>query len=100
MFEYVNLPNEGLADRNTNDCPVNFITISSVLKPLDRVKLCGYRRRVKFITTYNNVLLNLNLNVIKELSSGFSLSYKIIMSPSDCNPFFIILIFRLILLVC
>ena len=64
---------------------MNFVTIASQLKPYDNVKLCGYRRRVKFITTYNNVLINLDVGMIKEISAGFSLTYKVIMTPSDCK---------------
>jgi hypothetical protein len=64
---------------------MNYVTIASQLKPYDNVKLCGFRRRVKFITTYNNVLIKMDINALKDSGSGFSLTYKVIMSPSDCK---------------
>ena len=70
---------------SSSECNMNYVTIASQLNPYDNVKLCGFRRRVKFITTYNNVLIKMDINALKDSGSGFSLTYKVIMSPSDCK---------------
>jgi hypothetical protein len=84
LFDFINLPNEDSANSGS-DCNLNYVSIASQLKPYDNVKLCGFRRRVKFITTYNNVLIKMDINALKDSSSGFSLTFKVIMSPSDCE---------------
>ena len=76
------MPNDDF-EANNNECYLNYVSVASQLKPNDNIKLCGNRRRIKFITTYNNVLISLITNRLKDASNGFLLTYKIIMSPSD-----------------
>jgi hypothetical protein len=98
MFEFINLASEDELDpfnsnninnNNNMECLTNYLTVASQLKPNDNIKLCGLRRRVKFITTYNNVLINLVANKFKKSTSiGFSLTYKMISNPNECKSTF------------
>jgi hypothetical protein len=66
-------------------CYGNYISIASYNKPEEYYKLCGQKRNVKFITTYNNVLINFVSKSIKDVSSGFSAVFKMISDPSACK---------------
>lgn len=66
-------------------CSLNYISIASASKPKEDYRLCGQRRGVKLITTYNNVLVRFVTKHLKDISAGFSLIYRIIKDPSECN---------------
>ena len=65
-------------------CFSSYVSIASDNKPSEDYKLCGSRRGVKLVTTYNNVLINYVTNSLNDFPSSFSLMYRIIADPSEC----------------
>ena len=83
VFDHISMPNEG--DDTFYKCYNNYISVSSQNRPEEYYRLCGNRKGVKLITTYNNVLINFVTNSIRDFVAGFSLVYKIISDPSARN---------------
>lgn len=91
VFDIINIPSDQNGD--SSDCSSNYVSIASEKKPFDIYKLCGNRKGVKLITTYNNVLINFVMNKnIADLIGSFSLIYRIITDPSACNFLLFILL--------
>jgi hypothetical protein len=75
MFEYINIP----ASANKSEkCAENYLSIRSKDRPTRLYKLCGEQRSKKFITNYNDVLINLITDTLNGFSAGFSLVFKAI----------------------
>ncbi len=70
---------------NSLKCINNYISISSKNKPKEIFKLCGNQRAKKFITNYNDVLINLITDSLTSFSAGFSLIYKVITDTASCE---------------
>ncbi len=75
IFDYISIP----ASLNKSEkCSENYISIRSQNRPTRLYKLCGEQRSKKFITNYNDVLINFITETIEGISVGFSLVFKII----------------------
>lgn len=59
-------------------CFENYVSIRSQNRPTNMYKLCGEHTSKKFITNYNDVLINLITGSLGGLSAGFSLVYSVI----------------------
>ena len=81
LFDHINLPQY---DQYPHLCFSDYISISSHNKPNEDYKLCGSKRGVKLVTTYNNVLINYVTTSVKDFSASFSLMYRMIADPSEC----------------
>ena len=77
MFDFIEIPSD------SSDCSFNYLSIASEKKQNEYYKLCGSKKGVKLITTYNNVLIIKSST--STFSGGFSLIYKIITDPSSCK---------------
>ncbi len=84
MFDNLNLS----AEEESTECSFNYISISSEKKPNDVYRLCGNRKGVKLITTYNNVVINfVAKRGLANFIGTFSLIFRIITDPSACKFF-------------
>lgn len=59
-------------------CEQNYVSIASYNRPNQNIKICGQRRSIKFITTYNLVLINFISTTNIDIEIGFRLTYKIL----------------------
>jgi hypothetical protein len=84
LFDYVNFPQYDLFP---DICFSSYVSIASQNKPSDDYKICGSKRGVKLVTTYNNVLVNFVTNSLKDFAAGFNLMYRIIADPSERKYF-------------
>lgn len=84
VFDFINIPKSFDDFVDSLGCNTNYVSIASLNKPSENYKLCGVRRGVKLITTYNSVLINF-VNNIRDMNAGFSLVFKVISDPSACK---------------
>lgn len=75
IFDYINIP---ATINKSEKCSDNYLSIRSKNRPTRLYKLCGEQRSKKFITNYNDVLINFITETIEGLSAGFSLVFKVI----------------------
>lgn len=75
IFDYINIPS---SINKSEKCAENYLSIRSKDRPTRLYKLCGEQRSKKFITNYNDVLINLITDTLTGLSMGFSLVFKAI----------------------
>lgn len=82
MFDYVNLPANG-AVADEFGCTSSYVSIASLYRPNEDYRLCGQRRGVKLITTYNVVLIKfVTTNLKNNPAFGFSLIFRLIMQKA------------------
>ena len=85
LFEFINVQDDLDSDLENPNCLFNYISISSFSQKNNFYKICGKREQTKIITTYNDVLINLVVDAVNDLSTGFYLNYKIINNPEECK---------------
>lgn len=87
VFDYVNLPNGPVGSKvDQFGCSSNYISIASLFRPNEDYRLCGQRRGVKLITTYNIVLINFVTASLSDLTAGFSMIFRVISDPTAFVP--------------
>ncbi len=62
----------------SENCLENYLSIRSQNRPTHMYKLCGEHQSKKFITNYNDVLINLVTGSLNGLTVGFNLVYSVI----------------------
>ena len=89
MFDTINLS----SDEGSEGCSSSYVSISSEKKPNEVYRLCGNRKGVKLITTYNNVMINFVAKIgLADYIGTFSLIFRIITDPSACKYLVLILL--------
>lgn len=59
-------------------CSSSYISISSLHRPNEDYRLCGQRRGIKLVTTYNIVLIKFITTGLNDPSAGFSMIFRVI----------------------
>lgn len=96
MFDSVNLPVKAVNDGGPMDqfgCTTSYISIASLYRPNEDYRLCGQRRGIKLVTTYNVVLINFVTTGLSDPTAGFSMIFRVIQQqqqqqkqPSAASP--------------
>lgn len=63
-------------------CSSNYVSIASLYRPNEDYRLCGQRRGIKLVTTYNVVLINFITTGLSDPATGFSMIFRVIQQNS------------------
>lgn len=86
VFDFVNLPAKTTDNNRALDqfgCSSSYVSIASLYRPNEDYRLCGQRRGVKLITTYNTVLINFVTTGLNDPTSGFSMIFRVIQQQTS-----------------
>lgn len=85
VLDFVNLPVKvsGSTRLDQFGCTSSYVSIASFYRPNEDYRLCGQRRGVKLVTTYNTVLIKFITTGLSDPAAGFSLIFRLIAQASS-----------------